>query len=365
MKLVPLVDHPRRPRPVRWGAVFGWVALCVVIAAAGYFVTMRIWGKPKRTRPAPSTSETGARYVEERIPAPVMKHAPVRPTRAALPSADDRQARALLEEGSRLLEQGRASEADAAFRKVVQDWPDTTEGVQALALLGLAAKEAGSLEEARKLLTRALLKNVDAAFDARIVSALDEINKELVFSPLQTSDSIIHTVASGETPSGIGRRYKVPYESIIRINGIRDAKRIRPGQRLKILQGDFHILVDKSMMHLTLFLNGQYVKRYRVGIGHHDLTPEGDFVIGLKQKDPAWYKPGGGVIPYGHPDNPLGTRWIKLKDTPEFSGYGIHGTTDPKSIGAKMSEGCIRMLNREVEELFDLVPLGTTVAIVK
>ena len=63
---------------------------------------------------------------------------------------------------------------------------------------------------------------------------------------------------------------------------------------------------------------------------------------------------------------PLNDGVISLCDIDDFDkdGYGIHGTTDPVSIGTQATQGCVRMLNNEVEELFDILPEGTEVVIV-
>nr|WP_281183298.1 L,D-transpeptidase [Bacillus marinisedimentorum] len=92
-----------------------------------------------------------------------------------------------------------------------------------------------------------------------------------------------------------------------------------------------------------------------------DLTPTGTFQVIAKLENP-WYSPKG--ITGGSPDNPLGTRWLGLS-VPGTSGekYGIHGTNNPSSIGKDVSLGCIRLDNRNVEWLFDRVPLGTKVVI--
>ena len=69
------------------------------------------------------------------------------------------------------------------------------------------------------------------------------------------------------------------------------------------------------------------------------------------------------TIPYGDPENVLGTRWMGFENQPGVMGYGIHGTERPESIGGDESMGCVRMRNREVEELFGVVPRGTPVRI--
>jgi hypothetical protein len=70
---------------------------------------------------------------------------------------------------------------------------------------------------------------------------------------------------------------------------------------------------------------------------------------------PTYYAPGV-VIPAG-PQNPLGPRWIGLN----LKSYGIHGTNQPQSIGHSESHGCIRMRNRDVAQLFEMVRVGDVV----
>jgi lipoprotein-anchoring transpeptidase ErfK/SrfK len=74
--------------------------------------------------------------------------------------------------------------------------------------------------------------------------------------------------------------------------------------------------------------------------------------------DPTWYGKGK-VVPPGK-NNPVGTRWIGLSR----KGYGIHGTNSPSSIGRNVSHGCIRMRNRDVEQLFEMVSIGDSVELV-
>ncbi|MBD1378764.1 L,D-transpeptidase [Bacillus sp. IB182487] len=70
-------------------------------------------------------------------------------------------------------------------------------------------------------------------------------------------------------------------------------------------------------------------------------------------------------IPGGDPKNPLGTRWIGFDaDNSDGRTFGIHGTNRDSSIGLFVTQGCIRMHNKEVEKLFSKIPLGTKVLIV-
>ena len=100
------------------------------------------------------------------------------------------------------------------------------------------------------------------------------------------------------------------------------------------------------------------MKKYSVATGKKNCTPVGEFKITDKLVHPTWFKTGA-ILPPGSPENALGTRWMGF-DKPS---YGIHGTIEPKSIGTQASEGCIRMLNEEVEELYSMVPVGTKVII--
>ncbi|MCK5595779.1 L,D-transpeptidase, partial [bacterium] len=136
---------------------------------------------------------------------------------------------------------------------------------------------------------------------------------------------------------------------------------IRPGKRLKITSGSgFSIEVDTKFNKLVLKNNGELVKTYTIASGAHDCTPLGNFKIINKLKNPPWYT-AGAVVSADSPENVLGTRWMGITE----KGYGIHGTIKPESIGKQSTEGCIRMYNKDVEELFDLVPVGISVTITK
>jgi lipoprotein-anchoring transpeptidase ErfK/SrfK len=87
-------------------------------------------------------------------------------------------------------------------------------------------------------------------------------------------------------------------------------------------------------------------------------SPAGSYKIVQRIADPTWYGKGKVVGP--GKNNPVGTRWIGLS----IKGYGIHGTNQPASIGHNASHGCIRMRNRDVEQLFEMVQVGDAVELV-
>ncbi|MDR4508905.1 MAG: L,D-transpeptidase family protein [Candidatus Brocadiaceae bacterium] len=217
---------------------------------------------------------------------------------------------------------------------------------------------------ARNFLSDRYLGNEIEQKQAEIKNLLDTLNEELIFSSLPSPDAMIYTVEAGDTLSRIAKKFNINYELIMRING-KPTTRLHVGEKLKILTGKAEILVSKSGFLLVLLLDKHYVKQYPIGIGKNDKTPEGSFEVKNKLKNPTWFSPTGGVFPYGHEENILGTRWIGFKDKPNIRGYGIHGTALPQSIGTASSMGCIRMKNADVEELYDFVTMDTKIVIQK
>lgn len=128
------------------------------------------------------------------------------------------------------------------------------------------------------------------------------------------------------------------------------------------------IVVDLSDLELTLFQGLRRVKAYPVAAGSAQYpTPTGEWTIWDKRENPIWINPApdgwGASLPAmipGGPSNPLGTRALYL-DAP---GIRIHGTSASYSIGSYASHGCVRMLMADVEELYEIVPIGTTAHIV-
>ena len=187
----------------------------------------------------------------------------------------------------------------------------------------------------------------------------DEMKKRWkgLFSKDAAADSLIYTVKPGDSLYVLARKNHTTVEFIKKINDLK-SDNIYLGKKLKIHTAPFAIVVDKSKNTLTLYSEDVPVKKYSVATGKKNCTPVGDFKITDKLVNPTWFKTGA-ILPPGSPANALGTRWLGL-DKPS---YGIHGTIEPKSIGTQASEGCIRMLNEDVEELYSVVPVGTKITI--
>ncbi len=107
------------------------------------------------------------------------------------------------------------------------------------------------------------------------------------------------------------------------------------------------IYIDTEKLKLTLYVDGHAFKTWPVAVGRPSMiSPVGEWKIVSR-----------GVL-----GGPFGTRWMGL-NVP-WGTYGIHGTNAPASIGTRASHGCIRMHNRDVEQLYEWVGMGTPVKIV-
>ena len=128
------------------------------------------------------------------------------------------------------------------------------------------------------------------------------------------------------------------------------------------------IVVKTSERHLYLVLDPGHAVRYPVGVGKAGKQWAGVTRIDGKYLNPAWPPPPEvkhdkpsipDVIPGGSPHNPMGVAAMTL----EGGEYAIHGTNVPNSVGGFVSYGCIRMLNADISDLYQRVPVGTTVVV--
>jgi len=174
-----------------------------------------------------------------------------------------------------------------------------------------------------------------------------------------------YVVEYGDQLRSVAKQYGITWQYLAKLNDIPldRVNRIRPGERLKVVKGPFSAVIDLSERELIVHHYWYYVARYRVGIGRDGRTPLGKLTIKNKVVDPPYTgideNTGRRVNLAGDdPRNPLGTRWLDLGDS-----YGIHGTIDPDSIGKAESRGCIRMLNSDVEEVYDFLTVDSEVII--
>ena len=238
---------------------------------------------------------------------------------------------------------------------------------RARALEARGVNDPTSVAEARDLYLAALGSVSEPRVEREIENRLGALHMQLVFTPLPWRGvKEEYKVRSGDSIDKIARKFRTTVPMVQKGNQVMNPNLIRAGDTFKIVKGEFTLTISKSAKDMVLYFNGQFFKRYRVGTGKYGRTPVGSFEIHDKIPEPVWWRPDGREIKFGDPDNILGTRWLAIRaigDTPQVRGYGIHGTWADDSIGKAESAGCIRMLNREVEEIFDLLPINTTVRI--
>jgi lipoprotein-anchoring transpeptidase ErfK/SrfK len=217
----------------------------------------------------------------------------------------------------------------------------------------------GSLLEAKLLYQKLVDDFPGSPFVTDWQKKAENINMKLLFSPTITPKSISYLIKPGDTITKIAREYKTTAELIMKSNHISDSL-IIPGRKIKVWNSPFSILVDKSQNILLLKSEEEIVKTYLVSTGQNNCTPVGTFKIVNKLANPTWFKAGAIVSPQS-PENVLGTRWMGF----DLAGYGIHGTTQPQELGKQVTQGCIRLSNPDIEELYSIVPVGAEVTIIE
>jgi lipoprotein-anchoring transpeptidase ErfK/SrfK len=127
------------------------------------------------------------------------------------------------------------------------------------------------------------------------------------------------------------------------------------------------IIVHTSERFLYLVQGNGRAMRYGIGVGREGFQWQGLLKISRKQEWPDWTPPPEMIArqPYlprfmaGGPGNPMGARALYLGATV----YRIHGTNQPHTIGSAVSSGCFRLVNNDVIDLFERVPVGTKVVV--
>ena len=213
-----------------------------------------------------------------------------------------------------------------------------------------------------KVLSFLLQKAVDDGILKECYELLTKINSRIFFGPKAIEGLVcFHTVKYGENLSTIAKSYDVAPARISQINGLKNDG-IRANQHLRVIKGRVRIVVDKRRFNMDVYINGYFYKHFGVGIGKSGNTPSVVTSVSRSMaRNPPYTIPETGEL-VGPEDvrNPIGTRWIALNIG---RGYGIHGTREPQTIGTESSNGCVRLTNEHVEELYDFVMVGDEVEI--
>lgn len=241
----------------------------------------------------------------------------------------------------------------------------------------------GKLVEGRRVLS-GLLTAQDAGLlpmDAQAIrDTLQSVNQKLIFSKeIDAGDPLVEQVVikPGDFLSKLARRTNVPFEFLEFINNT-TAKKVQVGQKIKLVKGPFHAVVDKSAYRMDIFVEDPqtpatastpagrlYIRSFPVGHGTDNHTPTGAFIIRAQGKvtNPRWINPQTGE--HFEPDdekNPIGNYWLGLQgttpETASVQGYGIHGTVDPDSIGKQSSMGCVRLRDEDIKMVYFMLTDG-------
>jgi hypothetical protein len=166
-----------------------------------------------------------------------------------------------------------------------------------------------------------------------------------------------YRVRPGERLEAIAQEYKVPWQLLAKINGLRDPDRLQADDRLKVVRGPFEAVISKHQYSLTLSVAGRYAGRFRIGLGDPQRLREGVYTVQEKLPGRPYFA-SDRAIEADDPKNPLGHRWIGLNGD-----VGIHGTNDPSTVGRSGCPGTICLEDRDIEDVYDILSIGSKVTI--
>ncbi len=261
---------------------------------------------------------------------------------------------------ARSLEKNSPAQAREIYEKIAKQGNRLVQGKARVGIARTYELE-NNIAQAREMYYQIIQSVTDFETVAEAKDQLSKINTEMLWSPALCDFTELYTIEKGDAAVSIGQKFKTTAWFITEANKV-NANSLRPGRRIKVPKEPFWIVVNKLRCRLDLLTaSGKFIKWYPVGVGELSYkTPPGEYKIINKEVNPTWYRPEGGILPAGHPDNALGSRWMGIG-----SSLGIHGTNAPDTIGKPKSAGCIRMHNADVEELYKLVTYGTRVTIIE
>ncbi len=186
-----------------------------------------------------------------------------------------------------------------------------------------------------------------------------------------------YVVGNDETLMEIARRGRLGFSALVNANPGQDEWLPTVGSELllpyaAVIPQTFEPGITVNLAEYRLYLvekqdDAYRIRIYPIGLGREGWqSPEGAYRIAEMIEDPVWTRPEvmrdpdlPSIIEAG-PDNPLGRYWLGLS----IPGYGIHGTNRPFGIGRRVSHGCIRLYQADIEDLVKRVKRGTPVTII-
>jgi len=268
------------------------------------------------------------------------------------------------------------------FARIAQAWAEggasagleaAAPGVAALDPAALAWTEAlasealarGETEAAGRALGRLLPAMIEAGYPRERVLELAEPIRALARQLPEVLPSFEYEVQPNDSYWAIGVRLrkqgKPAYVGWIKAFNGRTSDTLRVGEVLRIPEVAPRIEVWRQPRLTAVWAGDHPFRLYPSSSGKPESpTPVGEFTLDICERDPVYYPPGGRPVPFGNPENPLGTRWLGFAEDRQ---YGLHGTNQEETVGTFETGGCIRLHNADAEELFDLVGPGVKVRI--
>ncbi len=193
------------------------------------------------------------------------------------------------------------------------------------------------------------------AENAQIEQRLDQLAGTVVYSTQHFIERP-HLVGANETLEQIARRYSVPPQLLAKINGLAPAQPLQPGSQIKVVRGPFSAEIDLAKHELTLRLpDGGYAGRFAVGVGREVPQIKKSYRVYDKIETP----PGAAVTPGVASSGPLGKqKWIGLEGR-----LGIHAAANPTEVGRSGGQGGITLRARDVDDLYDILSVGSQIVI--
>lgn len=226
------------------------------------------------------------------------------------------------------------------------------------------------LETARQKLDKGELANVHQVLsawfadnrltpqeDMQLTELLDQVAGTVVYSRQAVLDPP-YTVEPGATLERIAERYGVPWRLLAKINGIAQPEQLAPGQSLKVIRGPFEARIYLSRSELVLFVRDYYAGRFPLTVGSDASTAPGIYRVCEKFESPSYYTPTGVISP-GDPNNPLGRLWIGLGGR-----LGIHGPGQPDLTGQPNPPGAFILSEKDIEDVYDILSVGSQITII-
>ncbi len=186
----------------------------------------------------------------------------------------------------------------------------------------------------------------------RIERLLDQLTGTIVYSTQHFIERP-HLVGPDETLEQIARRYQVPPQLLAKINGLVPSKPLKPGSWIKVVRGPFSAEINLAKHELTLKLpDGGYAGRFAIGVGRDVPQIEKSYRVYDKIETPPDAAAYLGAAPSAK------QKWIGLEGR-----LGIHAAANPADVGRSGVAGGITLRARDVDDLYDILSVGSQVVI--